>query len=97
MGICANSMARGTSDGKLVERSTPKAPKPSVRVTEDDLPAIKSWTVGKKYQVTATVEMRGHSKGDRYGFDDGKKKHEADLVIHKIEARQSKTGDGSQE
>lgn len=90
-------MSRGTSDGKLVERKAPKPPKPSVRVTEDDLPAIKNWSVGKKYEVHATVEMRGHSKGNRYGFDgDSKKKHEADLVIHKIEERQSKTSDGSE-
>lgn len=81
----------------MVDRGPVKMekPKPSVRVNEDDLPSIKDWTVGKKYHVKAHVEMRSHSKGDSYGYDgDGKKKHEATLIVHKIEPDES--GEGEQ-
>lgn len=67
-------------------------PKPSLSVSEDDLPAIKDWAVGKKYHVKAHVEMREHSKGDSFGYDDGKKKHRARLVIHSIEPVEEKDG-----
>lgn len=81
---------RGTSDGMLVspERAA-SLPKPSLSVTEDDLPEIKNWEVGKKYNVKAKVEMRSHSKGDNYGYDEGgKKKHKATLIIHNISAEE---------
>lgn len=77
---------RGTSDGMLISHKMER-PKPSITVTEDDLPEIKNWEVGKKYNVKAKVEMRSHSKGDNYGYDGGgKKKHEARLIIEDISA-----------
>lgn len=77
--------------GKGSLSSMPERPKPSVSVTEDDLPEIKNWTVGKKYNVKAHVEMRSHSKGDSYGYDgSGKKKHEARLIIHSIKPAEGK-------
>lgn len=74
----------------MMVSSAPKTsdkPKPSFSVTEDDLPAIKDWTVGKKYHVKAHVEMRSHSKGNSYGYDGegSKKKHEAHLIVHSVE------------
>lgn len=78
---------RSTSDGIMLSNSKPERAKPSVAVTEDDLPEIKDWEVGKKYNVKAKVEMRSHSKGDSYGYDgSGEKKHEARLIIHSISA-----------
>lgn len=72
----------------MLVRGEYKKPKPSMTVDEDDLPEIKDWAVGKKYHVKATVEMRSHSKGDSYGLDgEGKKKHEARLVVHKITSK----------
>lgn len=78
--------SRGTSDGILVQNAKPmERSKPSITVTEDDLPQIKDWSVGKKYNVKAHVEMRSHSAGDSYGYDEkGKKKHEARLIFHSI-------------
>lgn len=61
-------------------------PKPSIHVDESDLPDIKNWTVGKKYKVSAHVEMQNHSKGDSWGGEDGKKKHSARLIVHSIKA-----------
>ena len=73
-------MARGTSDGKMVNRAYEK-PKPTFSVDEKDLPQIKKWDVGKKYKLQIEVEMVSHSKGDAYGLGEDKKKHEARLRI----------------
>lgn len=64
----------------------PERPKPNLRVTDKDLPQIKDWEVGKKYRVTAHVEMQSHKQGDEYGYGDkeAKKEHSATLIIHKI-------------
>lgn len=57
-------------------------PKPSFTVTEKDLPAIKDWEVGGKYELEIEVEMVRHSQGDEYGPGTGDaKKHEARLRI----------------
>jgi hypothetical protein len=73
---------RATSDGAM-RINTPKyeKPKPSFSIDEDELPEIKDWTFGKKYKLSLEVEMVSHSKGDTYGFEEGKKKHEARLKI----------------
>lgn len=74
--------------------SKPTRPKPSFRISEEDLPSIKNWTVGKKYPVKVLVEMRSHSKGDSFGYDEGEdKKHEASLIVHSIKEDKS---DGSE-
>jgi hypothetical protein len=69
---------------------TPKAyerPKPSLRVTDKDLPDIKKWEVGKKYHVNMHVEMQSHKKGDEYSSDpEYKNRHEATLRIHSIKS-----------
>lgn len=58
-------------------------PKPTLRLSEDELPEIKNHTPGKKYHLHLEVEMRSHSKGDRYGMDEKgeKKKHEGEYVV----------------
>lgn len=72
---------RSTSDGMLV--SSYKRPKPEFRITENELPAIKNWTVGKKYKVLMDVEMVSQSKNsDDYYNDAEKGKHSASFKIN---------------
>jgi hypothetical protein len=59
---------RGSSDGKLVDRSEYKEPKPEFSIGEVDLPEIKNWKVGKKYSLALEVEMVSSSKGDNWDF-----------------------------
>ena len=82
----AEKKRRGTSEGMMVDRPEKvERPKPSFSVNEHDLPEIKNWSVGKKYKLSIEVEMRSHSKGDSYGFDEREKKtHEARLVITSV-------------
>lgn len=84
---------RGTSTGMLVGGSPDRyeRPKPSITVTEKDLPEIKKWEVGKKYKLEIEVEMVRHSQGDEYGYGEGDstKKHEARLRITKISAEKN--------
>lgn len=67
-------------DSKMVkdEFSSSKAkrevdPRPEFSITADALPAIKDWSVGKKYMVEMEVEMTG-SRIEDYGDDKGKLK-----------------------
>lgn len=52
---------------------------PSFSVTEKDLPEIKNWKVGSKYDLAIQVEMVSSSK-DEYG----KSPLTARLKVHKI-------------
>lgn len=56
-------MTRSTSDGSMVSRDRRK---PEFGVSEKDLPAIKGWKVGGKYQILLTVEQVSASKGSDY-------------------------------
>ncbi len=70
-------------------------PKPTLRVTDSDLPDIKNMEVGKKYHVKAHIEMQHHSQGDEYGYEGGKsKKHRATFIIHSIKADNFQGGTG---
>ena len=82
---------RGSSTGSL-HTASPSAyekPKPSFSVDEDELPAIKDWAVGKKYKITATVEMVSHSKGE-YSYDSEPKKHKASLKVISVSPAEGK-------
>ncbi len=46
-------------------------PKPSIRLTQKDLPAIKDWKVGGKYTIVLEVEQTSAEKGDEYSDDKG--------------------------
>lgn len=71
----------GTSDGKMVERNVKsEEPKPTFSITEDMLPEIKKWKVGKKYNLGMVVEMVGASKGEEYSLSPDKK-HRARFKI----------------
>lgn len=67
----------------------PSRPKPTLTIDEKELPAIKSWTVGTKYDIHVKAELVSMSKGDLYGYDsDSKKPYEARFKI--ISARECK-------
>lgn len=40
---------------------------PTLSLDSEDLPAIKDWSVGKKYTLMVEVEQTSMSKGDEYG------------------------------
>jgi len=42
----------------------------TIRVPLDKVPAAKSWKVGQKYRLDATVEMTGIKKERDYGYYD---------------------------
>lgn len=80
---------RTSSTGSMISRDPMGAmprPKPSLRVTDKDLPDIKNWEVGKKYKVVAHVEMKHHSQGDEYSSysDANPKEHKATFTVHSI-------------
>jgi len=52
-------------DEKILQ---PKRPKPTVSLDETDLPAIKNWQVGQKYNISAVVKMTFQSEGDEYEY-----------------------------
>ncbi len=65
---------RGSSTGSLVERPKKyEEPSPEFGITAKELPAIKDWSVGKKYTVTLEVEMVSQSKGDQWDIPEGEK------------------------
>lgn len=45
-------------------------PKPTIRLTTDDLPDIKGWSVGKKYTIQLEVEQTSMSQGSEYEFEE---------------------------
>lgn len=59
------------SDIKEVMTRIPSRPKPSIRLTQKELPAIKDWKVGGKYTITLKVEQTSAEKDDDYGDEKG--------------------------
>lgn len=55
-------------------------PQPSVSLSEEDLPEIKSWKVGGKYSIILEVELTRLSKGDVF-MDEKDRKYEASFKI----------------
>lgn len=53
-------------------------PKPSFHLQESDLPAIKSWAVGKKYNLMLEVELTSLGKDSTVYLGDGREKKEYD-------------------
>jgi hypothetical protein len=78
---------RMTSGGSMVERvEAYKPPKPSFTITDADLPAIKDWAVGKKYNMELVVEMVHHAQGDEYSDGPQKNDHRARFSIVSIDS-----------
>lgn len=67
-------------------------PKPTMRLTDRDMPDLKKHEVGKKYSFNVTAEMQHHSQGDEYGSTGGdtSKEHRGTYVIHKIQPAKAK-------
>ncbi len=64
-----------------------KRMKPTLSLDERDLPAIKNWSVGKRYQIMLTVEQTSMEKGDEYyeEGEGGSKKIHARFKVIKAE------------
>lgn len=45
---------------------------PRFNISERELPAIKSWNIGKKYKIELEVEMVSQRKGEEYDSAPGK-------------------------
>lgn len=77
-------MKRSTSTGTLISHDAEKykKPKPRFDLTEDELPDIKDWTVGKKYKLVLSVEMVSQSKGREWDRDDDQ--HRASFQINRV-------------
>lgn len=54
----------------LVKASSSRS-KPQLMLTARELPAIKNWKVGKKYQIIIDVEQVSISKGDEWDDEKG--------------------------
>ncbi len=39
-------------------------PRPDVRFTDKELPAIKTWAVGKEYMLVVKVKMKSHNSSE---------------------------------
>lgn len=68
----------------MVEKNAPVY-KPIFSISDKDLPAIKEWNVGKKYNMELEVEMVSISKGDVFG-EGNKDSHEARFKILSIDS-----------
>lgn len=67
--------------------------KPHIHVTEDNLPEIKDWEVGKTYEVVVQVKMISKSQGDMYMAmpgDMNQKKFSASLEVENMEVSEEK-------
>lgn len=63
------------------KQNSPKKYPVTIRLDEDDMPAITSWKVGGKYKLTMEVEQTSMSKGDEYGETEGKPKTHASFKV----------------
>lgn len=65
---------------KLIETPRNIKPQPSINLSEDELPEIKSWKVGGKYPLKLSVEMTRLSKGDVF-MPESSRKMEASFRV----------------
>lgn len=82
--MASKKETRSSGDGYLARPST-KRPKPEFSITEKDLPAIKDWSVGKKYAIELNVEMVSQSKGSDWEIGGDKDIHSARFKIISID------------
>lgn len=61
---------------------------PTIRLSEDDLPAIKDWKVGDKHQIIIDVEQVSMRQGDEYGMGTTDKKVYATFNITSAEVEE---------
>lgn len=62
---------KGNPTGIAPAEAKPKRELPRVTFTADDIPEIKSWSVGGKYKLEIEVEQVAAEK-DRYGYEGDK-------------------------
>lgn len=65
---------------------TPVKMPPTLRLTTDDLPAIKGWKVGQTYKVQLEIQMKGIRQGSMYEMVDAPddKKTSADFKVTSV-------------
>lgn len=65
-----------------VKMAVPSRPKPTLTIDEKDLPAIKGWKVGTKYDIHIKAEMISVSKGSGFDYEgDSKRPYEARFKV----------------
>lgn len=77
---------RSTSEGMMVTSEPYKKPKPSLMLTDKDLPAIKDWKVGKTYNMEIVVKMVHRAEGSEYEFERSDSDHRAKFEIMSIDS-----------
>ncbi len=68
-------------------------PRPEFSVSADILPAIKDWSVGKKYMIEIEAEMIG-SRIEDWGDDKGKLKGNFKISGIAVDADKDESGEG---
>src|SRR5690554_3728151 len=58
----------------MAELSKMPKPKPTLRLTEDELPEIKDWKVGKVYKIELTVKQIEMRQGSEFESQDKESK-----------------------
>ena len=74
---------------EIAEKEYPK-PKPTVRLSTDDIKDIKNWSVGKEYTIQLTVKQTSMRQGREYEFDmdgDDSEKNKVHATFEVIEAK----------
>lgn len=74
--------------GKSSKSFTPPKMIPTLRVDDQDLPAIRDWKVGQTYELSVKVKMISSRQGDEYADvepkGEPKAKHSAVFRIEEI-------------
>ncbi len=74
---------------------------PTLRITAEQLPAIKDWNVKKKYSLLVEVEMTGLNNEEQYDWDEpmpstgGRKKKEVMTGTFEVTSVKNATKDPS--
>lgn len=65
---------------------TPQKMPPTLRLTTDDLAAIKNWKVGQTYKVQLEIQMKGIRQGSMYEMVDASedKKTSAEFKVTSV-------------
>lgn len=85
-------MAKAKNEAPMPERMPP-----TLMLNEDDLPEIKDWKVGGKYQIALVVEQTSSSQGDSMMGPDRSKKMEARFRVISAASMGKARGEANEE
>ncbi len=57
---------------------------PTLRLTDEDLPELKGWSVGKKYMLCIEVELMSTRQGSEYSQDNKDKRIHTTFKVVKV-------------